>query len=201
MSLRPALALALAGGLLLAHHADAGPAVGAEQAADTGFRLRTAAGVSYDVLVLASSPTQASSVTAPLMRLVVQPVGGSQTRYSTTLPASAVSVASDLATLRTTLAGVPLEVTWRSSPGVAVVALGDGAAAAGGVGGWSGAGQGAVADVRLGGIRCGVTGWLGVVVGHDTTDYGAPVGGALKGVSLKGASCTEIPYTSLPPVP
>ena len=181
--------------------AGAAPAVGAEQAASADFDLRTAGGAVSHVQLLATVPTKASTSATPLLRAVIQDPSGTVTRYSAALPASAVTVTADTATLRTTLGGTPITMRWTLRQYVLVLSFGDAAGAVDKQGGWSGAGHGAGVDVALGSVRCNVDGWLGNVVAHDTAEYGAPTATALRGVALKGAACATPPYGSLPPVP
>jgi hypothetical protein len=196
--MKPVLLCALLAATALPLHASAAPAVGVEQAASAQFDLRTAGGAVSQVQLLASVPTRASTGAAPLLRVVVEAPDGTVTRYSAAVPASAVTVGTDAAMLRTTLGGVPLSVRWTLSQYEVVVSFGDAAAAADKQGGWTGGGQGAVAQVALGAVRCSVSGWLGDAVAHDTAEYGAPTASALRGVALKGASCATPPTSSVP---
>ena len=198
--MKPVLLCAVLAATAFPFHASAAPAVGLEQAASVQFDLRTASGAVSHVQLLASVPTKASTAATPMLRAVVQAPDGTVTRYSAALPASAVTVGADAATLRTSLGGTPLSVRWTLEQYDVVVSFGDAAGAVDKQGGWSGAGQGAKADVTLGSVRCAVSGWLGDVATHDTAEYGAPAATALRGTALQGATCKEPPSTG-PTVP
>ncbi len=196
--MKPLVLCALLAATAFPLDAGAAPAVGLEQAASAHFDLRDAKGAVSSVQLLATVPTKASTAATPMLRAVIKAPDGTVTRYSAALPTSAVTIAAETATLRTTLGGVPLAVRWTLREYVLVVSFGDAAGAVDKQGGWSGAGKGAMAQISLGSVRCSIDGWMGNVAAHDTAEYGAPTASALRGVSLTGASCAAPPSTTVP---
>lgn len=196
--MRRTLVLSALAALALGPQASAAPAVGAEDGAAATFALTTAAGQHYDVRVLASVPTKASTATVARVRVhVFDP----DAKRSGDLPASGFTVDGSRSTLVTSLGGTPLRIVWTVSDYVVAASLGEASTDTEKADGWTIAGAGAVAQVTWGAVRCTTDATVvGKVLAHDTDSYGGPLAQRL-GLNLKGARCAAPATTSVGPLP
>ena len=193
--MRRTVALAALAALALAPVASAAPAVGPESGSAVQFRLTTRAG-DYTVSLLASVPASGG---APVLRLRLLSAGGDATRFSGSLPPSALVTQDGVTRLSTRLGSVPLAVVFHPQAPVVTVSFGNVDSDNELAEGWAIAGNGGAADITLGGVRCTVTlmatGTAAVV---DSGSYGRPLGAPFR-VALNRARCGDLPSGSLLP--
>lgn len=196
--MRRLAAVSVLAALAIVPHAFAAPVTGVDEGAGAGVVLTTAGGQRYELRILATLATRASTATAPKLRVLLLESG---TKRSGDLSASGFTMRGGTATLSARLGDVPLRVVWQVNENTAAASLVEAGSDLESSDGWTVAGKGGSAQVTLGAVRCTTNAAvIGTVVAHDTDGYGGPLTQGL-GLTLSGARCSSPASNDFPPLP
>lgn len=191
--MRPLIVLTALSALALTTPAFAATDMGVTDAATVEFVVHTASGQDHPVRVLATLHTLASTGPAATVRVHVLDTGSKSSGAPATF-----TVGGGGATLRTTVAGQPLIVTWTGTANSRAVSVGEASSDSRTMDGYTVSGTGATARISWGAANCSSEATVvGQALTYDTNGYGGPLTRSV-GFSLKGAQCKPAVTSTLP---